>query len=242
MSFKKLGLLTALSMLALSGVSHAGYKVYAPKVEKGETAVEAQLSGSADDRHSKDGTIKQIYGVEYGVNDWWMTELGVEIEKEHTGESHRLEAFKWENIFVPWKAGENFMDVGFYAELEKAAHGDDPNKGEFKLLLAKDLGQFATVANIGVDREFGPNHSNDWESGAALHARYLLNKHFQPGLEYFAEFGAVDDSKSFDDQKHSFGPVVYGKVSHFKYDAGVLFGVSEYAPDAVAKLNFEYEF
>lgn len=225
-----------------AGAAQADYlKLYAPRVEKGEVAAEADWNISADHRDEKDKYFSQVYALEYGVNDWWKTELGAEIEKEN-GDSTKLTNLKWENVFAPFKPGENWIDAGLYVELEKAARDHEPNTTEVKLLLEKDVGNWQTIANIGTSREFGQNHSNDWGGSGALRVGYRLNSLFEPGLEYYADVGDINNAGSYADQEHLAGPVIYGKYGKLKYDTGLLFGMSREAPDATAKLNLEYEF
>ena len=63
---------------------------------------------------------------------------------------------------------------------------------------------------------------------------------FEPGIEIYSEFGDFDND--FDEQGHSIGPVAYGKLfDNIGYDTGVLFGVSDAAPDVELKAVLEYE-
>lgn len=236
----------ALLSCALTGLcavpAHADdLKVYKPHVEKGELAAEANLNYDFDHRKDMDNYFSQVVGVEYGLKDWWQTEVSGEIEKD-SGASDKLTNYKWENIFAPWKSGENWMDSALYVELEKGAHSDDPNNFEVKALLEKDVGKFANTANLKAEHEFGPNHDTSWGTGIALQTKYRLDQKFEPGLEYYSDFGTFHDRLPFNDQSHQFGPVVEGKIGHVKYDTGVLVGISKAAPDATVKLNLEYEF
>lgn len=216
-------------------------KVYQPRVEKGELAGEANLNYDFDHRDDMNHYFSQVVGFEYGLTDWWQVELAGEIEKEN-GEHNKLTNYKWENIFAPWKPGENWIDSALYVELEKGAHSEDPDNFETKILLEKDVGKFANTANLKAEHEFGPNHETSWGTGLALQTKYRYDQKFEPGLEYYADFGTFHDKLSFDEQSHQFGPVIEGKIGHVKYDTGAFVGLSKAAPDATIKLNLEYEF
>jgi hypothetical protein len=69
-----------------------------------------------------------------------------------------------------------------------------------------------------------------------------MDKMFEPGVEYYASFGDINHTTSFDKQDHKIGPVIEGKIGHVNYSSGVLFGLSDSAHDTTAKLNLEYEF
>ena len=242
MTFYRYALLSCAVAAILTGKAYADdFKVYSPRVEKGEFAAEANLNYSFDHREEQDGYFSQVVGGEYGVNDWWQTELAGEFEKEN-GDNNKLNNIKWENIIAPWKPGENFVDAGFYAELEKSTHSEDPNNFEAKLLLEKNIDRFVNTANLKLEHEFGNNAEDKWGSGLAWRTKYRYAESFEPGFEYHADFGRFDDGQSFNDQEHLLGPVAEGKFGKVKYDAGVLFGVSDSAPDTTVKLNLEYEF
>lgn len=211
-------------------------------MEKGEVAAEANLNFSKDKNDpAQDNYLSQVYSLEYGVTGWWKTELGAEIEKE-TDSNMKLTNLKWENVFVPFKPGENWIDTGFYAELERGIGAGATNNAEFKLLLEKDIGKFSNLVNIGASHEFGQNHGQDWNGSLYARSGYRYSQYFEPGIEYYGDFGSMNHPVSFDQQSHVIGPVAWGKIDNVKYDAGALFGMSKDAPDATFKVNLEYEF
>jgi hypothetical protein len=216
-------------------------KVYSPHIEKGELAAEVDLNYDRDHRSDKDGYVSQVVGAEYGINEYWMTELAAEIEKDPDA-SNKLTNIKWENIISPFKQGELPIDTALYLELEKSAIDGNPNNFEAKILLEKDSGNFKSQANIGVATPFGAHSDSSINGSVALRTAYKLDQKFEPGIEYYADLGNLKDSQSFNTQNHQIGPVIQGKIGHVKYDTGLLFGVSSEAPDTTAKFNLEYEF
>lgn len=234
--------ISAIVILAANQASAANYHIYKPQVEQGEVEIEAYLNYSADNDAAKDRHFRQQYGVGYGVTDFWKSELSFNVDKANNSVME-LEEVKWENIFVPFKQGQYFVDAGLYLELEKAWRNNEPDNFEGKILLYKQIDKFEAVANIGAEHQFGPHHSDKWEGILNARLAYRLNPMFEPGLEYFGKLGAIDDMPSHNEQDHRFGPVVTGKFSHnVAYDTGVLFGVSDAADDVTFKLNLEYEF
>ena len=87
----------------------------------------------------------------------------------------------------------------------------------------------------------GGGHSNETEGGFAWSSRYRLNEHFEPGFEYHADFGGLNEGRTYQEQSHQTGPVFYGKVGPVKYDVGYLFGASDAAPQGMFKWILEYE-
>ncbi|MGQ0527557.1 MAG: hypothetical protein ACT4OY_05945 [Alphaproteobacteria bacterium] len=75
----------------------------------------------------------------------------------------------------------------------------------------------------------------------SLSIKYNYRPSFQPGFEYYGDFGAIGESSNFDDEDHQVGPVAYGSFGdHAGYEAGYLFGLSDAAPDGEAKLILKY--
>ena len=77
--------------------------------------------------------------------------------------------------------------------------------------------------------------------------RYSWIYHQTTGLDWRKKIRRVlrkeNDSDDFDEQSHRIGPVAYGEIGHgVHYQTGVLFGVSDEAPDAELKAVLEYEF
>ena len=231
----------ALAACAASPAHADDYKVYSLVAVKGEFALEANTNYDTDHRAANNNYLSEVAGFEYGISDWWQTEVSAELEKENHG-SMKATNLKWENIFVPFKPGEKFVDLGFYVEFEKALQSGDPNNLEGKLLLEKSIGDYTHTANLILSHEIGTNHSGDTGTGFSWRTKYRFDKEFQPGFEYYADTGPLAEHVSFQDQTHQVGPVAEGKIGPIKYDTGVLFGVSQSAPDATFKLNLEYEF
>jgi len=235
---------TAAMLAAVFFMPHsaqAGERVYGPYVERGEVEMEWLGAYKIDDDGDTDGAWKEKAALGYGVTDHWFTEIYGEVEKEgDRGADPAFTAIEWENRFQLTDPGALWMDVGAYLAYEyNTAGGAD--KGEAKLLLAKDTGQFTHYANIIAEREFGDESSRDLEWGTAWSTRYRYKPVFEPGFEYHADFGSVHGHRDFDEQSHRAGPVFYGKIGHVKYDTGVLFGLSDAAADATVKAVIEYE-
>ncbi|GJL84711.1 MAG: hypothetical protein DHS20C02_04860 [Micavibrio sp.] len=229
------------ALVMMPGQAQATKQVYTPYVEKGELEVEWKGRYEIDDDSQVDGKWVQKVAVGYGVTEYWFTEAVVEFEKSGaSGADAETKELEWENKFQLTNPGEHFVDVGFLTELKyNTAGGSDAVEG--KLLLAKDIGRTSHATNLVLEREFGEDSSNDTEAGFAWSSKYRLNEQFEPGFEVHSDFGSISDGKSYSRQKHMVGPVAYGHLGHFGYDVGVLFGVSDAAPDATLKAILEYE-
>ena len=217
------------------------YKVYSPVVDEGEASFEADLNYSGDHRESLDHYMSQVYGVEYGVNRFWSTELSLEVEKS-TSLSTRITTIKWENVFAPFKPGQNWVDVGGYLELEKSTQDDMPNNVEGRILLEKRTGDFTNTANISVSHNIGAHSVSGTDIGVSWRTKYHVNDMFEPGIEYYSDLGKLNREDGFNRQDSVAGPVIQGHFGEVTYDAGVLFGVTQSAHDMTVKFNLEYGF
>jgi hypothetical protein len=228
-----------LSTLLLSCVpfaaAHAVDDLSSPYVTRGETAASFETQYNFDDEDEWGGAFK----ASHGVTDFWEVEVGVEfgdVEDEDT----ETKAVAIENKFQLAQPGEFFVDPGLKIEYAKATNSD-PDEISAALLLAKKVGRFDNIANLEIAREVGEDSSDDFGYGLSYALIYDYREDFQFGLEWHSDFG--DFSDDFDEQGHLFGPVVYGEFAEtFGYEAGVLVGVSEGAPDAAIKAIVEYEF
>lgn len=233
-------------VLILSGVmgfapaAHANKTVKSPYVEQGEFELESKTGYDIDGDENTDGAWKEVLGAGYGVTDFWFTEAEVEFARAgRQGADPETKALKWENKFQLTQPGEFFVDVGAAAEYVYNTAGD-ADKVEGKLLLGKQLEKVNLLANAIVKREVGSEASDENEYEFSWSASYRYAPNFEPGLEMYNEVGNFEGD--FDEQTHRIGPVAYGDLGGgIKYDAGVLFGVSESAPDATLKLILEYE-
>ena len=220
-------------------------KVYSPYVEKGELEIEARGGINFDDRHDVDKLQTQKYAVGYGVTNYWLTEVYGEIEKEYNANGEDLDfsftEVEWENKFQLTPKGKYPVDLGFLVEYAVSTEDKHADKLEWSFLLGKQLGKIEHYANFKFEHTVGGGMTNETKGGLSWSSRYRLNKYFEPGFEYYADFGGLNAGKSFQEQSHQTGPVFYGKIGSIKYDVGYLFGVSDAAPEGMLKWILEYE-
>ena len=241
-NYKKYNVLGAVIIGALSpAMAQASSKVYSPYVTQGELEIEYRGGFDIDKEDSKSGAWKQKFAIGYGITDYWHSEVYTVFRKSGVdGADPDLTALEWANRFQFTEQGEYWIDVGAYAEVQyNTDNGAD--KAEVFLLLAKDVNKFSHAANIKLEREFGDNSADETEFGVSWSSRYRYKPEFEPGFEVYSNFGSLSNGSSYSQEKHQIGPVAYGSFGAMKYDAGVLFGASQAAPDMELKLLLEYE-
>jgi long-subunit fatty acid transport protein len=225
--------------LLIASPAWASKTISSPYVEKGAVEIEAKSGYILDDEEAEDAWEIETTAA-YGVTDWWEAEIGVAFEDEGRDEDVETAAVILESTFQFTEPGEFWVDPGLKIEYAHSTNSG-ANEIEAKLLLAKQMGAFNHLANISVGREVGDESEDETVYGFDYGLSYNISEEFAIGAEWYSDFGNFEDG--FDEQGHQLGPVIYGAAPFgLEYEAGVLIGVSESAPDAEAKLVIGYEF
>jgi hypothetical protein len=231
--------LMAASLYPAAALAHGVSTIYSPYVHEGEAAVEVKGSYKINEDDSDEDSFAGEMTVGYGLTHFWQMEAGAELEHNDEDDT-RVTALVWENKFQLAPEGALFVDPGLKIEYEKSLTGE-ADEVLARLLLAKRIGKFTNLSNINFGREVGEDSSGDWEYGFSYGLSYNHSETFSYGLEWHSDFG--DFEGDYSEQEHRVGPAVYGQLAEgIPFEAGVLFGVSEHAPDAELKAVIEYEF
>lgn len=214
--------------------------VYLPVVEQGET--EFELRGGFRDFKGAPNEHAFVFDLGYGVNSRWRTEAVLEYAAEG-GAPGRLEALEWENVFVLTEQGKHWMDVGLLAEYEHSfASGPDTLK--IGPLLQKEIGPTIANLNLRFDHEVGAGASSATEMNYSWQVKWRGKEALEWGVQGFGglgEFGHLGEGDS-----HIAGPALFGVkrlAGHDKlrYNAAVLAGLNDAAPDVAVRFQVEYE-
>lgn len=230
----------ALAGLLWTADADATRKVYSPQVEYRELEVEARGGYDVDNSAARDGAQVYKYALGYGVTPRWFTEVYGEMEKA-PGEEAAFESIEIENRFQVFDIGERWLDLGLYFGYEMSLQQGHADEFEGKVLLQKQYFRIVHMANVILKKEIGVYAQEGTEAGFAWNTRYRLMQAFEPGVEYYGDFGPLAGMPSFDRQVHLAGLAARGKVGNLKYDVGYLFGLSDAAPDGTIKGIVEYE-
>lgn len=230
-----------LAILLLPAAARAADKVYSPNIVKGELELEYSGSTTFDSSHEKNNLQEHELEAEYGLTDRIKLELSGVFEKDvDEGTDYAATGFGVRYQF--FEPGEKWADAGLLVAYARAAHDEEPDAIEAKLLLEKQTGAFLHRANIGFEQEVGSHASGTIAPVFLWSSRYRYNRHAEPGFEIQSEFGKLNESHGFAEQEHYAGPALYGEiVNHVKYEAAYLFGMSDAAAKGAARALLEYE-
>ena len=235
--------------LGLPIVAHAGPAdyVYEPAVEYGEREIDFK-AGTSKLRNDEGRESAASLGLGYGVTQWWFSEAYLKYHHE-PGNKSQYDAFEWENKFQLTEHNEYFVDVGFITEFEAPKH-EEGYEFRFGPLFQWDSGPVRWNANLLFERVYrGPSDvAHPMEMGYQLQARYSVSQTMDVGAQAFGDMGKWDHWAPSHAQDHRIGPAVFGKIrmgegrEAIRYNAAVLFGVTDGAAKNTFRLQAEYEF
>ena len=221
----------------------ADHVVYSPLVEQGERAIEARGHYDLDGNDALDGAQQYKLEFEWAPVARWRTELMVKAEQA-PGDGMRATEVATENVLQLTEQGQYWADLGVLAEYAHSLEDDGHDALELGLLAQKDMGRHEARLNLTLEREL--TGGADTEIGYAWQYRYRLGEHFEPGIEMYGGLGDVGHMGALGDHEHQVGPAIFGKLrtttGALKYEAGLLFGLNDQAPDATVRFLLEYEF
>ena len=219
--------------------------VYTPTVEQGEREIDFKF-GTAKQQDGARATVTSL-GFGYGATEYWFTELYLKREREG---SEGLTLAEWENKFQFTETGKYPVDIGLITEIEMPlSNGHEP--WEFKIgpLFQTEFGKLQLNGNVLFESKFGGDGEDHHitEMGYQWQAKYRWKQAFEFGLQGMGEMGEWDNWYHFNKQNHRIGPAVFGKIAlgqrqTIKYNAALLFGFSDAAPNHTFRMQAEYEF
>lgn len=231
----------AIGLLACSAAfAGPADKVYSPIVEKGET--EFEFRGGYRDFDGAPSEHAFVFDVGYGVTNNWKTELVLEYSAAD-GKPGRLEAWEWENIIVLTEQGKHWADVGLFAEYEHT-FADGPDELKIGPMFMKEIGPTIANLNLLLERKIGRGAGTDIELDYSWQVKWRGKEALEWGVQGFGGLGEIGDLGEGD--KHSIGPALFGvkrlaSGNKIGYNAAVLAGINEAAPDTTVRFELEYE-
>ncbi|MEO6975192.1 MAG: hypothetical protein ABI144_04845 [Gallionella sp.] len=235
----------ALAFLSVFGIKVAladnDYIVYSPYVVQGQSEVEVYGFSYQDARSNLNGSSGYNISVAHAFTRWWKAEVYVGSFNRNPGGSTRLTGYEFENTFQISAPGEFWADVGFLASYEYNKQPGISDSVEFGPLLEKLSGHIDQRLNLIWKMPFGSGTgvANEFRSSYSIRYKAEYNRAtFAPGIE--AYYRPTDNATQA-------GPVLYGELradaeNELEYSLGVVFGISQGAPDKTLLARLEYEF
>jgi len=235
--------------LLCPALARADYHIFSPDdIDYHEFEFEHNGDAAFDKNPAFNGQRSYTAELGYGFTEWWHPELEFDFEHGYgDDEPTNLQYMVWENTIRLTEPGENWADVGFYAEYDYGMHKDAPNGVLFGPLVQKDIGRTTHTLNLFFDKELGPNQatsgtdfSYQWQS------RWNVFRQLSPAFEIYGDAGQLDHVPAFQQQQFLIGPVALGSflmgdASKLKYEVGYLFGATDDSSKGTVRWRLEWE-
>jgi len=229
---------------ATAGARAADFKVFYPNVTQGEFEFENRAFDTLDKDPTRTNGRNVTSELGYGVTDWWFTEVENEFKKDPQ-DKWRYTALSSENIFQLLPQGEDYVDLGFFAEYEIGMKRGDSDTFNFGPIVQKQFGRFLATVNLFVSADIGGTEPEEPHFTYGLEGKYLLTPLFSPGFQVFGDAGPFTHFSPISQQDHRGGPVFFGTWNLFpgkiNYEAGYLLGLTHDTPSGTMKFLLEYE-
>jgi hypothetical protein len=233
--------------VAAAAPARADFKVWQPDPEPHEFALESVGDIGQDIVHAKRGEQSYTEEMEYGVTNWWTTELEWEQERlPGPGNTTNLSQVTSENLFIFTEPGERWMDAAFFVEYGQSTLPDAPNETTFGPVLRKQIGRTINSVNLFISKDIGRYATSRPQFQYAWETRLDLGSAIEPGFQAYGSPGAFGHFAPTGQQDHRAGPVIFGTFASLgpgslKWNAGVLFGLTPGAPRQTFRWQGEYE-
>jgi hypothetical protein len=228
--------------LALAGPSDY---VITPIVEEGEREIDLKAGSSAMRDGSRES--KESIGLGWGATHWWFTELYAIWHKE-PGAKHGFDAWEWENKFQLTETGRYPLDIGFLFEIERPKDRSEGYEFRWGPLLQTEIGTSLQVnLNLLFEKHIRTPAGGDAELGYQWQVKYRWRPELEVGLQGFGAVGPWNHWQPSSEQSHVAGPALFGRIragerQAVRYNAGLLFGLTQGAPRNTLRFQAEYEF
>ncbi len=231
-------------------------RVYSPdEVNKGEllTTFSAARYGNSSDTIQNNlqyGQLESMYGftndfsfglITTGYRSGADSTLGYDT-RSFNGDGYGVEA----QYKLTSQKNNYWLSSALRGAYELPYHDDTESVGVLGLLLGRQEGNVKFTGDVGVYHGFGADRVGGYDIETALQGVYQLNKYINPGIEYFADWGATNDLGVNGDRKGQYaGPVITGNIAEIGngslgYTAGYEFGLTKSAADDAARLEVSY--
>lgn len=220
--------------------------VYTPRVEYGEREIDIK-AGTASSLNGNPAQGASI-GFGYGASEHWFTEAYLKQERNGNGPANLAE---FENKFQLTDTGEYPVDLGIITELEAPLSDNSPWEFKFGPLFQTEYGMFQFNGNLLFLRSFGKADPSGMPYSTTFSYQWQVKYRWQPILEFgvqgLGDMGKWNEWNNRTNQVHRIGPAVFGKFRlggrhAIKYNAALLFGTSDAAPNHTFRMQVEYEF
>jgi len=169
-------------------------------------------------------------GFGYGLTDYWFSEFYVGWARSGS-DNTEFDSAALQNTFRLTN-GQYPIDVGLYTEIEYEADRTQGYQVTVGPLFQGDIGLTRWNFNLLFQRNYLADFSNTMQLGYQWQVKHHWNFPVDFGLQGFGDVGTWNHWAPHDQQSHRLGPALFGSIHlgeerELKYNAGLLFDVSD---------------
>lgn len=199
------------------------------------------------DAHDKELKNNQAYkfGLGKTIAPKWFIEVETGFNRASL-EDFSLSSVEFE-VKRQWtEAGDFWWDLGSRVNYVHRVESHEADSVDMIFMAQNSYSGFTTRLNAALVHDFGKK-GEDIGIEAGAFVRYEISPYIKPGIEYQAEYGAIDEFAAQEEQGHLLGPALYGKLplgeQHpVSYELAYLLGMTDTSPDGNLRWKLEYQF
>jgi len=244
-----LGCAVLAAALLLPLAARADYHMRSPNdIDQNEWEFETNGSTTVDRNPAKSHDSSYTVELGYGFNEWWHSELELDVGRNPgPRQPTQIQGGTWENTIRLTEPGENWADLGFYAEYSHATQRGQPDDVLFGPLIQKDVGRTTHTLNLFLEKEIGPGQDiRGLDFNYAWQSRWNVLRQASPAIEIYGDAGSIDHIGALRTQQLMAGPVAVGRflvgpLGDLKYEIGYLFGATPATAHGTVRWRLEWE-
>jgi hypothetical protein len=181
------------------------------------------FNGGVTSHHSLNGVPEWALGV----TNWFEAGLYLPLYSIDTELGAKINGFKLRTLFAVPNADDRKFFYGVNFEFSGNSEHWDPRKitSEVRPIIGWHLKPVDIIYNPIVDTDYTGGFGN-LEYVPSLRIAYNLKNSWAVALEHYADYGTLNDFKSFHDQSHQFYAVFDKSTKFMDIEGGVGIGVT----------------
>lgn len=213
------------------------------ELENATTHTRRGPKGAGDDEATTDGRMRSSFEATYGVTDRLEVSAYADFLRD-PGEGWSFGGQRYHVRTRFFEKGELPVDLGAYVELEMPKHDEDTHEVELRGIVEKDVGRFTFDFNPIVEKVVkGQNLSSGWGLQYSAAVVYRLSERYRPRLDFFGDFGPIQDFRPRSEQQHLVSPALEINLGRqFRVQAGAAFGLTDATEQRLVRIRLEKEF
>ena len=231
-------LMSALLVIMLSKAAFASGigNVGGSSIKAGRQSIEWRTSVQVEDEsNSQDQRVRTRLHYQYAPTGWYNFRIiGAGDKREN--DNLEFDSAGMEHWFQFLEDEQDGLDATFRVTYSYK----DEDKGASSLGLnftaQQTINKWEWRINQIFGHEVGPQSSGGITPQTRFQITHAIDENFKLGAGWFSNFGKLSDNLSFQEQSHSFGPVLKGKLGDgYFFQTGYRTGLSQGAEDHLVK-------